>query len=181
MKDRDVYALDVLSAVLDGYDNARLPAKFVRENKTAIQVDADYEAIGRGPGLFVISGVPAKGISCEELEKSFKESVRDIAENGVTEKELNRVKRQLIASRTFKRDSIFSQAYEIGAFETAGPGYEQIETVIGQLKSVTPEEVKSVAKRYFTDDTLTVAKLIPLAASVPAEQNTAAAREGGAK
>jgi len=39
-KDDDVYALDVLSAVLDGYDNARLTAKLIRSDKVANEVGA---------------------------------------------------------------------------------------------------------------------------------------------
>src|SRR5690606_28965385 len=37
---RDAYALQMLAAVLDGYDGARLPRRLVREQRIAVSADA---------------------------------------------------------------------------------------------------------------------------------------------
>jgi len=111
--DDDVHALDVLSAVLDGFDNARLPARLVRTQRVANSVGASYSANARGPVLFVLDGVPAAGTSTAQLETLLRDEVKRIAQEGVTEDELRRVKNQLIASQIYKRDSIFGQAMEI--------------------------------------------------------------------
>lgn len=162
-KDNDVYALDVLATVLDGYDNARLSSSLVRKDQVAIAVGADYSAIGRGPALFVIEGTPAKGVSVDELEKRLKQQIANIAENGISKEELQRVKMQLISSQIYKRDSMFGQAMEIGVFEMSGIGQKQIDRIIEKLKEVTPEQVQAVARKYFSDDSLTVATLVPVA------------------
>jgi zinc protease len=39
--------------------------------------------------------------------------------------------------------------------------WRDIDTLLEKLKTVTAEEVQAVAKKYFTDDTLTVAVLDP--------------------
>jgi len=160
--DEDVHALDVLSAILDGYDNARLSAKLVRTDKVANSVGAGYSNIARGPVLFMLDGTPAKGTTTEQLEKLLRGEVERIAKEGVSEEELNRVKTQLIASQIYKRDSIFGQAMEIGVMETSGLSYRDIDRVIEKLRAVTAQQVQSVAQRYFSDDTLTVATLVPL-------------------
>ncbi len=162
-KDGDVYALDVLATVLDGYDNARLSSSLVRKNQVAIDVNADYSAIGRGPALFVVEGTPAKGVSVDELEKRLKQEIANIAEKGVSPEELQRVKMQLISSQIYKRDSMFGQAMEIGIFEMSGIGQKKIDRIIEKLKEVTPEQVQAVARKYFSDDSLTVATLVPVA------------------
>ena len=162
-KDDDVYALDVLASVLDGYDNARLPASLVRKEKKAVMVGADYSALSRGPTLFVLEGTPARGVSAEELEKRLRQEIQVIAENGISPQELQRVKMQLISSHLYKRDSMFGQAMEIGVLETTGVGQKQIDRIIEKLKAVTPAQVQAVAKKYFSDDSLTVATLIPVA------------------
>ena len=59
-KDVDPYALEVLSAVLNGYDNARLPRELVREQRLADDVNVGYDSINRGESLFVLDGTPAK-------------------------------------------------------------------------------------------------------------------------
>lgn len=162
-KDDEVYALDVLATVLDGYDNARLSSNLVRKEPVAIAVGADYSAISRGPALFVVEGTPAKGVSVEELEKRLKQQIAEIADRGISSAELQRVKMQLISSQIYKRDSMFGQAMEIGVYEMSGIGQKQIDRIIEKLKAVTPEQVQAVAKKYFTDDSLTVATLVPVA------------------
>lgn len=162
-KDEDVYALDVLSSVLDGYENARLQSSLVRQEKVALEVGTEYTALARGPSLFVLSAVPAKGVSVDVLEKRLRQSVADIAGKGVSSEELQRVKTQLVAGQIYKRDSMFGQALEIGLYEMSGIGCQQIDRVIEKLKAVTPEQVKAVAGKYFNEDHLTVAVLTPVA------------------
>ena len=50
---------------------------------------------------------------------------------------------------------------EIGVFEMTGIGQKRIDHVIGKLKEVTPQQVQRVAQKYFTDNALTVATLVP--------------------
>lgn len=160
--DADVYALDVLSAVLDGYDNARLNARLVRTDKVANSVSASYDDIERGPSLFMLDGTPADGVTTEQLEKRLRAEIERVAKEGVSEQELKRVKAQLVAGQIYKRDSIFGQAMEIGTMEMSGLSYTQIDRIIEKLKAVTAAQVQAVAQKYFGDDTLTVATLVPL-------------------
>lgn len=172
-KDDDVHALDVLAAVLDGYDNARLPARLVRTERIANSVDAGFEPVARGPVMFTLSGVPAQGISVDQLEQALRAEITRIAVDGVSAAELKRVKTQLIASQVYKRDSVFGQAMEIGGMEMAGISFRQMDKIIEKLSAVTPEQVQSVAQKYFGDDQLTVATLQPLPVSAQAERQPA--------
>jgi len=161
-KDDDALALDVLAAVLDGYDNARLSAKLVRTDRVAYDVDASYSGIARGPVLFILDGTPAAGVTTEQLEKLLRGEVERVAREGVSEAELNRVKNQLIADEIYKRDSVFGQAMEIGSMEMTGLPYRQIDRLIERLRTVSSAQVQAVASRYFGDDALTVGTLVPL-------------------
>jgi zinc protease len=161
-KDDEVHALDVLAAILDGYDNARLKAKLVRTDRVANSAGASYSNIARGPALFILDGTPAAGTSTAQLETLLRAEVQRIAADGVSEDELKRVKTQLIASQVYKRDSIFGQAMEIGVMEMSGLSYTQIDRIIEKLGQVTAQQVQDVAKKYFGDDSLTVATLVPL-------------------
>ena len=161
-KDDDVHALEVLSAVLDGFDNARLPARLVRTERVANSAGASYSSNARGPVLFVLDGTPAAGTTTEQLEKLLRAEVQRIAQDGVTEEELKRVKNQLIASQIYKRDSVFGQAMEIGVMEMTGISHKQIDRIIEKLGQVTARQVQAVAGKYFNDDQLTVATLVPL-------------------
>jgi zinc protease len=161
-KDTDSHALDVLAAVLDGYDNARLTAKLVRTDRVANSVGAGYSNVARGPVLFLLDGTPANGTTTEQLEKLLRAEVERIAREGVSEQELKRVKAQLIAGQIYKRDSIFGQAMEIGVMEMSGLSHKDIDRIIEKVSAVTAEQVQAVAQKYFGDDALTVATLVPL-------------------
>ncbi len=167
-KDDEPYALEVLAAVLDGYDNARLPARLVRTQRLANSVDAGYDATARGPVLFAMGGEPTQGTTVEQLEAALRAEITRIANDGVSESELRRVKAQLIASQVYKRDSVFGQAMEIGTMEMAGISHKQINRIIERLSAVTPAQVQAVAAKYFSDEQLTVATLSPLPMSAQA-------------
>ena len=59
--DVDPYALEMLAAVLDGHDAARLTTRLIREQQLAVSAGASYDSLARGPGLFYLSGAPGEG------------------------------------------------------------------------------------------------------------------------
>ncbi|MCZ8017023.1 MAG: pitrilysin family protein [Limnobacter sp.] len=162
LKDRDAYSLAVLSAVLDGYSGARLNRELVQNQKVALQAGASYDMTGRGPSLFYLDGAPAAGQTVENLEQALLAQVKKVADEGVSEAELARVKAQLIASQVYKRDSVYGQAVEIGQNVTIGFEVGDIDRMIEQIKTVTPQEVQYAAQKFFDPDQLTVGALYPL-------------------
>ncbi|MDO9598074.1 MAG: pitrilysin family protein [Azoarcus sp.] len=159
--DREAYALQVLAAILDGYDGARLNRRLVRDSQIAVSAGAGYDGTGRGPSLFYLDGVPAAGQTVESLEAALRSELQRIRDEGVSETELNRVKTQALASKVYKRDSLMGQAMEIGYLEAAGLSWRDDERLLEGLRAVTADEVRAVAQRYFSDDTLTIARLDP--------------------
>ncbi|MBV2235629.1 MAG: insulinase family protein [Sterolibacterium sp.] len=178
MQDRDPYALEMLAAVLDGHEAARLAKNLVRGRRIAQSAGAGYDALARGESMFMLDGQPAEGHDVAELETALRAEIRQIQEQGVNETELARVKNQLIAGQIYKRDSMMGQAMEIGMLEVIGRQWQDIDRMIEQLRSVSAAEVQAVAQKYFSDDTLTVATLDPQPisddAQAKAEQNAAA-------
>ena len=160
-KDREPYALEVLAALLDGNDASRFPKRLVRGDKIAQSAGAGYDASVRGETQFILAGQPAAGKTIAELEAALRNEIKRIQDEGVTEEELKRVKTQTIAAQVYKRDSLMAQAMEIGHTEASGLHWRDIDKLLDKIRSVTAEEVQAVAKKYFTDDTLTVAVLDP--------------------
>jgi zinc protease len=160
-RDWEPYALEMLANVLDGNAAARLPRTLVRTERLADSANASYDGVGRGPGMFYLDGVPAAGRSPEELEQALRREVRRIAEEGVTEEELRRVRAQAVASHVYQRDSMFFQARQIGALEMAGLSHKTLDLQLEKLKQITPAQVQEVARRFFGDDELTVGYLDP--------------------
>jgi zinc protease len=116
---------------------------------------------GRGPSLFLLSGVPAQGKTAQQVEDALRAEVARVAREGVSEAELSRVKTQWIASTVYQRDSVHGQAQEPGQQLGAGLPLDAEERLLALLRTVTPEQVQAVARPYFGDDQLTVATLLP--------------------
>ena len=159
----DALALTVLSAVLDGYSGARLERALTQcSDRVADSVGAGNGLWGRGPQLFTLDGVPAKGKTPEQVEAALRAEVAKVAREGVSEAELTRVKTQWISGEVYKLDSVMNQARELGSFWIQGLPLDAGERLIQRLRAVTAEQVQSVAARYFGDDQLTVGVLRPL-------------------
>ena len=95
------------------------------------------------------------------MADALRQQVAVIAREGVSEAELNRVKTQWVASETYKRDSVFSQARELGSNWVQGLPLDASTRLIAQLRSITALEVQAVAAKYFSDDQMTLATLLP--------------------
>ena len=160
-QDIDPYALEMLAQILDGHEGARLPAALVREQEVAVSVDASYDAMNRGPGMFILQASPRPGHTVAELEQAIRQVLARVAEQGVSEQELNRARSQLRAAEVYKKDSMMGQAMEIGMLETLGYGWRTSGIMLDKLNAVTAADVQRVARSYFTDAQLTIARLVP--------------------
>jgi zinc protease len=160
-QDWEPYALEVLAGVLDGNPAARLNRALVREQQVASEVGAGYDAIARGPSLFVVEGTPSEGKTVGALEGAVRAELERIKKDGVSEEELARVRSQVVAAKVFQRDSMFYQGMVIGQMELTGLSYKDIDTRLAKLQQVAAEQVREVARKYLTDDNLTVGTLDP--------------------
>ena len=163
---REALALTVLSAVLDGYSGARLERSLVQGQgraggRLADSAGASSGLFGRGPQLFVLDGVPADGKTTQQVAEALRQQVARIASEGVREAELQRVKTQWVASETYKLDSVFSQARELGSNWVQGLPLDASARLIAELRTVTAGEVQAVAGKYFSDDQMTLSTLLP--------------------
>ena len=169
LDESDPYALELLTAVLDGYDNARLNRSLVKQEKVVNDVGVGYDMISRGPALFIISTTLAKGKTVEQVQGSIRKALDEIKQKGILESELKRIKVRILSEQIYKRDSIFGQAMEIGGTEMAGFSWRDIDSMLERMQSITPEQVQAVAKKYLVDDHLTIAVLNPQARKSGAE------------
>jgi zinc protease len=159
--DREPYALELLSSLLDGGDSTRFTRNVVRGSRVANRAGAGYDMTQRGPALFVLDGTPAEGRTTQDVERALRAEIERIAKEGVPQAELDRVKVQYVAGQVYKRDSVFAQAMELAGLEIVGLSHRDADRILETIRSIGVEEVKAVAAKYFGDDQLTVATLLP--------------------
>jgi zinc protease len=163
LDDPEPYALELLTAVLDGYDNARLNRTLVKQEKVVNDVGVGYDMISRGPELFLISVSIAKGKTVSQAQGSIRKALDELKQKGILESELKRIKVRILSDQIYKRDSIFGQAMEIGTTEMAGFSWRDIDYMLEKMQTITPGQVQAVAKKYLIDEGLTIGVLDPQA------------------
>jgi zinc protease len=159
----EVYALEVLSHILDGGDSARLSKNLVRGQEVASSAGAGYDPFSRLTDLFTFRAIPTNAHTVADLEKALREQIEELQSTLVDKAELERVKTQLRASKVYELDSLFYQGMKIGLLETVGLDWQLFDAYLDNIKAVTAEQVQAVARQYLIDKNLTVAELEPLA------------------
>ena len=144
--DKLPYALDVLSDLLSGNTSGRLDKNLVRGQEKALNLGASYDLFSRETPLFTISGIPAAGVGSRELVALVKQQLADIARNGVSEDELQRIRNQNEAQEIFARDSMGHQAAMIGQLEGSGFDYRQEADIRRRLNAVSSADVQAAAR-----------------------------------
>jgi zinc protease len=171
LDDVEPYALELLVGVLNGYDNARLNRMLVKQERVVNNVGVGYDMISRGPELFLIQASMAKGKTVEQAQSSIRKALKEIAQNGILDSELKRIKVRILSEQIYKRDSIFGQAMEIGTTEMAGFSWRDIDLMLDKMQTVTPAQVQAVVKKYLVDESLTIGVLDPLARKTTSAEN----------
>ena len=157
----EIYALDVLAAVLDGGDSARFARELVRGRELAAQIGAYYQSVARLSELFSIDATPREGTTLDTLEAAIVEQLEALKQTPPQAEELARVKTQVVADTLYQQDSMFYQAMLIGTLESAGLSWRLKDEYDAGIRAVTAEQVQAVAKRYLLPDRRTVARLVP--------------------
>jgi zinc protease len=155
------YALEMLAGILDGGASARFSRELVRGEEIATSIGAGYGLFSRLDDLFIVAGTPTKAHTVSELEQAVMQQIEELKSELVSEQELKRIQVQVVANKTYERDSVFYQAMQIGMLETIGLDWRLSEEYVKNIDAVTAQQVQAVARKYFIDKTLTVAELLP--------------------
>lgn len=160
---KDVYALELIAALLDGGDSARLTTELELKQELVTGAGAGYAAVQRGDSLFLFNALPnvQKGKTIQQVEKGIWTLLDQLKTTKPSKEELDRVKAQLVSSLVYARDSISSQAMSIGMLESVGLPWQLADNELDELNQITPEDIQQVAKKYFTRDRVTTAYVLP--------------------
>lgn len=140
----DYHAYDLLSDIMGNGASSRLYQSLVKEQKLFIELGA-YVSGDHHPGLWVVSGKLSEGVSIEKAEESVWNELNKMAQEGPSEKELNKVKNKIESLYTFGNMNVLNKAMNLAIFEWLGDA---------SMADAEPEKYRSVSK----DDILNLAR-----------------------
>jgi zinc protease len=171
----DMHAMDVLSTILSSGESSRLEAKVRRELKLVTTIDSSSWTPDWGTGIFNISFRCEPG-QADEAEKAIFQQLREVIDKGVTDEELARAKRQMIAEYVHEQQSVESISNQLGHdyLMTGDANFSRSYTK--RIDAVTAEQVRQAARKYITFDRMAITRLVPPGAAAAGPTTAAAGK-----
>ena len=153
--DADIPTLRVAESILSNGESSRLYQSLVYKQQVAQEASFDIADRVEGGQLYFMA-VAAEKHTPEELEKALLAELRLIQEKGVTTKEIEKAKNQLITETIRNRQNNDGKAIAIERAIAYQHDPKAVNGDIAKLQTVTPADIQRVMKKYFTDTNRTV-------------------------
>jgi len=148
---KEFFAFELLSEILSSGDSSRLYKELVYEKQLAAEVGcwADCKEFAGVLNTYAIL-MPETGIS--EAERTIVSIIKSIANEGVSEEELQKAKNRIETKNFFRRQYILSKADMLAHYETFYNNPELINTNIRNYSTVTVKDITHFSKKYLKPD-----------------------------
>ena len=124
---------------------------------------------GLVPGLFAFYlGTDPQKI--EPVKTALLDEIHKLANDGLTPEELTRAKKKLIGQQEIANQSNDAFGYHCALDELYGLGFDYYKRLEDDVNSVTLDDIKQVAAKYFRDQPYVLATVRPPEASAAAKQ-----------
>jgi len=163
----DFYALAMLDVLLTGGDSSRFQQNLVKGKQSVIQYEAnlgwpfasfrDYKEPGHY-AMFLLYNPVFKGA---EVVQHAQQELEKIQNQGVDERELNRVKTYFRASTVAQLQSSLSRASRLGQYELFDGDPGLINTEMASFLAVTADQIQAVARKYLVPERRFVLDIVP--------------------
>jgi zinc protease len=147
----DIPVIRLAASILSGGESSRLYQSLVRDQEIAQQAALDLELNTEGGRMSLLAIGSQKGTS-ESLEKALLAELKRIQEGGVTAKELEKAKNQLISRAIRARETNDGKAVAIERAVAYQGDPKAVNREVQALQAVTAADIQRVMKHYFKDN-----------------------------
>ena len=147
----DIPAIRLAASILSGGESSRLYQALVRDQEIAQQASMDLELNTEGGRMSLLAIGSQKGTS-ESLEKALLAELKKIQDGGVTAKELEKAKNQLISRAIRARETNDGKAIAIERAVAYQGDPNAVNREVQALQSVTAADIQRIMKHYFKDN-----------------------------
>jgi zinc protease len=144
---KDFYALEVIQELLSGGKTARLYKKLVEGDKVANSVSSANTAC-RYPGWLSVQVEFLQGQGVKQGEKLVLAELERLQKEQVSDAELKRVRRRMLANTIFGRESVHDLADSLARGVMVND-LNFLKTYLAKVTAVTAADVRRVARKYY--------------------------------
>ncbi len=144
------YPTELITEILSGGGSSRLFQALVKEKKLFSNIECHHFG-SFDEGLLTIEGKLVKGVSMKDAEAAVMEEVNKLKQEGISEKELQKVKNKTESMLAFEDMSLMNRATNIAIYELLGDA-DLINKELGRYQEVTAAEIKEESNRIFDEN-----------------------------
>jgi predicted Zn-dependent peptidase len=163
MPDYDDFVFDVIDALLSSGRTSRLYTALVKEKQIAAAVNTYTGDPGaRYPNLFDVEILPRYPHTAKEVEDAAVQEIDRLKNEPIPAEELQKVKNKLEADFVYGLQSDMGLASQLGYFQTIAGDWRYLLRWRTTMQKITADDVQRAAKKYLTNQNLTVGEIAPL-------------------
>jgi zinc protease len=157
---KDMYALNFLARILADGKKAPLYKVLVKEKQLTSVTNA-YNSTNELAGEFTISIRANEGKTLKEVEQAVFEAFERFEKEGITEKDVERIK--ALSEKNFYEglNGVFSKSVTLAYYNTMLDDPSFIEKDIENIKAVTLDDIKRVFNDYIKNKPYVATSLVP--------------------
>lgn len=147
----EFYALYLAGKILYDGDSSRLYQKLVKGDESVVQLFG-FTDERRGPSSIFIGAIPKPEEDLSKIRKVIMHEINDIATNGVTPAEMQKIQYQLINDSVRVRQSSMARAQHIAEFALYDGDPTLINSELDELLAITPEKIQTTVAEYLNTE-----------------------------
>jgi predicted Zn-dependent peptidase len=151
--DERYYATELITEILSGGGSSRLFQALVKEKKLFSNIECHHFG-SFDAGLLIIEGKLVKGVNMKDAEAAVMEEVNKLSQEGISEKELQKVKNKTESMLAFEDMSLMNRATNLAIYELLGDA-NLINEELGRYQEVTAAGIKEECSRIFDENNST--------------------------
>ncbi|MCB0594161.1 MAG: insulinase family protein [Lewinellaceae bacterium] len=146
----DYYVADLISDVLSNGSSSRLYRRLLKEQELFSSIDC-YVTGSIDPGLLIIEGKPANGVSLDEASAAIWKELKQIKDTPIPEEELQKLKNKMESTLVFSELNVLNKAINLSFFELLGDA-NLINEEAGFYQNVTAADLHRLAREILTEE-----------------------------
>ena len=148
--DKRYYVADLITEVLSGGGSSRLYQSLVKDKKLFSNIEC-YHLGSTDAGLLTIEGKLVKGVKMEDAEAAVQEELEKLQQEGISQRELDKVKNKTESMIAFEDMSITNRAASLAIYELLGDA-NLINTELDRYRAVSAEEIRDESRVIFNEN-----------------------------
>jgi zinc protease len=154
------HALYLAGKLLYDGDSSRLYQKLVKGEESVIQLFG-FTDERRGPSSIFVGAIPKPEKDLSRIRDTIMHEIRDLATNGPTADEMQKLHNQLINDSVRTRQSSMSRAQQIAEFALYDGNPALINQELEELLAITPDAIRLSVDKFLNTENRALLDIIP--------------------